>query len=627
QPSAVGGAYYVPNAVTPVYTYNDNGGVHQNSGIINKAAYSIAEAGMSLEDMFSLFYTGLQILTPANSFADVHAALVFACRAGGMEEYEEVINQVFRSSNVLDAGYTRRELETEVIPQGCGRVSFAVPEHSDPRAVYVAVFYDGATGKHMVETWPDCDGEVCMALPEGDYYVDIVTVDLRNGKLYGCTYSDEGWVSLNEYNGDTFYVREGRITRLPDADKSGITAVTAAAETDRSGSSAMPAMPGGERAKTPAASPRSYTRRTFSENMGLDDDGNPIILEVLDAMVPEGWTEDFSVDWHSLSIEHPAEVRLLLTDPEGEVSFGYVSARSFHQEESYATQGKITGLIISHEDGEESESQRKTYLAYRTVGNYLMWLYGQQGMTVEIVEDRPADEELFGRFADYVTGNFGEMTALYDLFSQGTISSYEALAYDGSMVDIRLRLTDGDGTSYVDVIGAGDGYEHVAHLTGMDTYDVFWNIYGLYLMEADSEAKLDRYRDTYLDIIANLHEKSEFRRLSTALGLMLAQQSVVNNSLLLDDVYEYVVGHAPDNPTDPDAVIQSPEDIFSSGDEGMHWDEVTAGRTDYAAADGVVFTTGSDASAVYQRDDGFFVAGRRTEDAPEGEGWTKLEGK
>jgi len=215
QPSAIGGAYYVPNTETPMYNYNDNGGVHQNSGILNAVAYRIYENGMSFEDMFRLFYTALQILTPANSYEDVHAALVFAARERNMQAFEEVITKAFREGCIIDSIYTRNELERAFQPAGCGQITFRAGS-GDARMTSVVLIYDGDTGEGLMQTWPADDGMVYLKLPDGRYYVHCARINLNNGNTDKFALSGRQWLDAETSDGIPVRIREGETRQLPD---------------------------------------------------------------------------------------------------------------------------------------------------------------------------------------------------------------------------------------------------------------------------------------------------------------------------------------------------------------------------------------------------------------------------
>lgn len=82
QPAYVGGPYY--------YTgFADNGGVHFNSGVVNKAAQLVADGGslngstvtgIGLAKSAQLWYRVMHLVTTGSGFADVGAAMQSACR-------------------------------------------------------------------------------------------------------------------------------------------------------------------------------------------------------------------------------------------------------------------------------------------------------------------------------------------------------------------------------------------------------------------------------------------------------------------------------------------------------------------------------------------------------------------
>ena len=77
QPTTVGGKYYQRTDGKPT-GYNDLGGVHTNSSLVNYIAWQLWDRGMSLEDNFRLWREAISILTPLSGFREVHHALVFA---------------------------------------------------------------------------------------------------------------------------------------------------------------------------------------------------------------------------------------------------------------------------------------------------------------------------------------------------------------------------------------------------------------------------------------------------------------------------------------------------------------------------------------------------------------------
>ena len=187
QPDCVGGPYYVPNVTTPIQNFNDNGGVHVNSGIINYAAYLMYRSGMDYQTMFDLFYTSMNILTPANDFEDVYAALIFSARSNGYTQFEDAITQAFMANGVLDPS------RGSAPRQGYGTLTMSTPVQS--RYLFTLLTYDAATGEMVSMFWPDRDGKVKLVTAEGYYYVQLMLLDLSSGNMAGYIHNSSGWAS------------------------------------------------------------------------------------------------------------------------------------------------------------------------------------------------------------------------------------------------------------------------------------------------------------------------------------------------------------------------------------------------------------------------------------------------
>lgn len=95
QPSKVGGKYYV-NPTNP-NDYNDYGGVHTNSGIINHAAYLMWKNGIYDKTRLArLFYNSLFIMNSTSDFKDCRHAVVNAAKNMNMSSQEiNIVNNAF----------------------------------------------------------------------------------------------------------------------------------------------------------------------------------------------------------------------------------------------------------------------------------------------------------------------------------------------------------------------------------------------------------------------------------------------------------------------------------------------------------------------------------------------------
>ena len=170
---------------------------------------------MEHKDMFRLFYTALQILTPANTFEDVYAALIYSARVNGYGEYEDAITEAFHKNNVLNDEYTRYELESTVIAPDCGRMTFSA---DDADTVCVVVIYDALYGDLLMSTWPDVNGIVNLCLPDGRYYVMVYLTDLATGNTDAYVYTANGWEDPETSSGKVIRISNGRIKELAGLD-------------------------------------------------------------------------------------------------------------------------------------------------------------------------------------------------------------------------------------------------------------------------------------------------------------------------------------------------------------------------------------------------------------------------
>lgn len=213
QPYAIGDLYYVPNTSVPNAMLNDGGGVHTNSSIINYAAYLLNQNGMDYKTEFDLFYTSLQLLTPANTFQDVYAALIYSARSNGYTQYEDMITQVFNLNGVLAEDRAAQENSYRV--NGCGRVVFQVNTDLEKTYGCTVKFINPATGGGVM-TWPGKNGVVSALLPVGNYfYVEFDIVDINSGQGAAVVMGQNGWT--NQPTGaSVIAVQEGQTLTLPN---------------------------------------------------------------------------------------------------------------------------------------------------------------------------------------------------------------------------------------------------------------------------------------------------------------------------------------------------------------------------------------------------------------------------
>ena len=214
QPDRIGGAYYIRNVEVPNQNFNDTGGVHTNSGIPNLAAYQIFKAGMDLDTMFDLYYTSMQILTPANSYEDVYAALIYSARANGYDKYEDIITQAFIKTCVI-SDKTREQLEEE-IPPGCGRADIKVINYGLENLLFRVLIYDSNLN-WLGFGFPDKNGTISLALPAGNYYLEMQAINTQSNQSGDYVLGSTGWEYNKGNNAAVVTITNGQKIQLPDA--------------------------------------------------------------------------------------------------------------------------------------------------------------------------------------------------------------------------------------------------------------------------------------------------------------------------------------------------------------------------------------------------------------------------
>ena len=211
QPDCIGGPYYVPNVDIPAQNFNDCGGVHINSGIINYAAYLMYESGLDYATMFDLFYASMNVLTPANSFEDVYAALIYSARSRGYTQFEENITEAFRKTGVIGLDRIAQEIAGSQ-REGFGTLTLNVFDFRT--TLQLILVYDTTTEQRVGMFWPNSTLTARMTLPEGYYYLELLVMNYYTGQMEDYVYDNaSGWVTSWGAN-PAVYVTPGQTTDL-----------------------------------------------------------------------------------------------------------------------------------------------------------------------------------------------------------------------------------------------------------------------------------------------------------------------------------------------------------------------------------------------------------------------------
>lgn len=114
QPDRVGGEYFEMDTNDKYAAFNDYGGVHENSGILNRICYRMyAEAGIPKKELFLLWYDTLQQLNEDTDYGSIRRYMEYALRRHGLESKIDTVNQIFDDGRVDSyvSGTTWKEME------------------------------------------------------------------------------------------------------------------------------------------------------------------------------------------------------------------------------------------------------------------------------------------------------------------------------------------------------------------------------------------------------------------------------------------------------------------------------------------------------------------------------------
>lgn len=112
---------YKPNVKVPT-TFNDRGGVHTNSSLLNNTAYRLCvEGGMPLEDARAFWFAADCSMVPGSDYAQLSLLMPWVLRNNGLEQYGDALEAAMdatgiRSNDVPDKFDDDRALVTLTLP-------------------------------------------------------------------------------------------------------------------------------------------------------------------------------------------------------------------------------------------------------------------------------------------------------------------------------------------------------------------------------------------------------------------------------------------------------------------------------------------------------------------------------
>ena len=172
QPDKIGGKYMTK------YCYSnhshsgcDRGGVHTNSGVLNKAAYLMHQNGLNdKRELATLFCRSLNYMTPTTDFLNCRAALLRAGKDMGMtEEKISIINNALKEVGIYNTdneNITNRDENSSGLLKGTlsGKVADA-----NTQRVINGVEIVASNGNVSGTAHSDSNGNFSVKLKEGTY--------------------------------------------------------------------------------------------------------------------------------------------------------------------------------------------------------------------------------------------------------------------------------------------------------------------------------------------------------------------------------------------------------------------------------------------------------------------------
>ncbi len=194
QPGFAWDRFYVP-AVVEMTDRNDNGGVHQNSSLLNIFSYRLNEAGMSPEDQLYYWMNVANAMTPRTDFNQLGQLMPWVMKTSGYKDYVGVIEKTVRETGILGSGLPGSPAK------GLGIVSVRFPKTKGFETYEVLAVFTDTENEDRFVTWPEAGtNRISAALPEGKYTFRINLLDEYGGKSVHLHYQDHAWQIDEEIN-------------------------------------------------------------------------------------------------------------------------------------------------------------------------------------------------------------------------------------------------------------------------------------------------------------------------------------------------------------------------------------------------------------------------------------------
>lgn len=192
QPAFMWDRYYLPEAAEGS-EYNDNGGVHTNSSLLNILSYKLHEAGMPVEDEFYYWMNVSHAMTPRTDYGQMAELLPWVMDRIGESEYTQVLKDAIAATGITD-----RDIPSTPAP-GLGIIRVTFPEEQILSDYYVTATFYYLDSDEAFETFPALTtDEIAAALPAGRYYMSINIIEPQTEETLYAVPIGSGWEVMDE---------------------------------------------------------------------------------------------------------------------------------------------------------------------------------------------------------------------------------------------------------------------------------------------------------------------------------------------------------------------------------------------------------------------------------------------
>ncbi len=207
QPAFVWDEYYVPG-VSEASDYNDNGGVHRNSSLLNLIAYRLNESGMAQEDQLYFWQNVSLILTPRTDYPQIADILPWVMKLIGEDSYVDVLEKAIDETGIRDKSLP------ETPPDKLARFQMVFPDEEILEQYNVFASAENVDTGQKFSTWAEDETDLMAITVDPGYYIFYIQIFDEDGEEIDLIKSREGWTvetTDDELVDSIIFIDEGEI--------------------------------------------------------------------------------------------------------------------------------------------------------------------------------------------------------------------------------------------------------------------------------------------------------------------------------------------------------------------------------------------------------------------------------